>query len=386
MEVLVKMKEALLIGAGSYVIGDSISDGVVLPSLMYLQKEHKIGKVNLVVRSKRSAEFRSSVHRYSKKMGYNFDWGEIVIESPESLEAVNLKEQIAFIVVPDAHHFEYLEYLLTNGVPTWCVKPLTGEGKLSHKLAKMSKDLNIPLWVDYHKRFDVSNQKIKKILFDNKYGLLKLYSVQYSQPQIIPTTDIVTWAKNVNVFQYIGCHYVDQIFYHFPNAKPVRVSATGIPGQLVKNNGPEFDIIHAIIDFKIEETHNLRTDFTVGWSDPNGASGKSHQRLDLQFENGRIIADQKVRGFQSWDHTKITESNPYFFEFLLDKNNEIICSGYGYESIEKFIGICDNQDWQNYRYPWASSTFQTDFVLDAVNESLKENGAWVSIKDVDSLG
>ena len=192
--------------------------------------------------------------------------------------------------------------------------------------------------------------------------------------------DLANWANNVNVFQYIGCHYLDQIFFLFPDSKPIRVSATGITGELQKKSGPEYDVVHAIIDFEISDKHILRTDLVIGWSDPNGASGKSHQRLDLQFENGRIIADQKVRGFQSWGHTKVFENNLYFFEMLIDLNDEnLICSGYGYESIEKFIDICNKKNWYMFNYPWAFNTYKTDYVLDSVNESLELNGGWVNI-------
>ncbi len=377
------MKDVLLVGAGSYVIGDSLSTGVILPSLIYLQKQDQIGIIKLLVRSKRGSKFWDSVQRFQKMFGYNADIEEIVIGSADELHRLTRPGMLAFISVPDMAHEMYIDRFLDLKIPVWVVKPFTGSGVQSLALTKKSYNIGVPIWVDYHKRFDISNQKIKASIRNKEYGNLLQYSVQYSQPQIIPLQDIKAWSEKVNVFQYIGCHYVDQVFFHFPDCQPIRVSATGIPGALARKGGPKYDIIHAIIDFQIEKDWRLRADFMIGWNDPNGANGKSHQRLDLQFENGRIIADQKARGFQIWNASKTLESNPYFFEFLPEMYGIFVkCEGYGFESIKQFVSCCQRSQFSDSEHPWSFNSYKTDVVLDLINQSVACDGKWIEAENI----
>ena len=58
------IKDAIIVGSGSYVIGDSFGRGVVLPSLLYLQKTGKIRNIILAVRSERSPKFYNELEDF----------------------------------------------------------------------------------------------------------------------------------------------------------------------------------------------------------------------------------------------------------------------------------------------------------------------------------
>jgi predicted dehydrogenase len=332
---------AIIIGSGSYVLEDSFGSGVILPSLLAIKE---ITSIQIGVRTPKKKEFWDKVKQLQEALGTNKNIKEFNVKELSKLYKENT---IAFIVTPDETHYEYAKYFIEQKIPTYIVKPLTGNGKQSKELVKLAKKNNVKLWVDYHKRFDMSNKKIKQYIDTNKFGKMSIYSVQYSQPSSMPLENINSWAKNVDVFQYIGCHYVDQIFYLYPNCEPIRISSTGFSGNLINKSDIEYDTIHTIIDFKVDD-RVIRGDFNISWNDPTGSSSKSHQRLDIQFEKGRIIADQKERGLQVWDDIKTNEINPYFFQII---GNEV--SGYGFESIKSFIS-----DEKNNDYPYGYNTYK----------------------------
>ncbi|MCK9409411.1 MAG: hypothetical protein WCX28_12000 [Bacteriovoracaceae bacterium] len=375
------MKRMYVVGAGSYVIGDSFGMGVILPSLLEMARRVSVSEIILIVRSKRNGQFWERVQKIHSNMASSVSVKEVVIAGSNDLSTLDLTECAAFIAVPDDSHHEYAKVFLSHSVPVWIVKPLTGDGHQSYELAKLAYETKTPLWVDYHKRFDTSNQKLRQIVKGNDYGHLHIYSVQYSQPWTIPLQDLAVWANNVDVFQYIGCHYIDQIFYLFPDAVPKRISSTGFEGTLRSKGGPKYDLVNTSIDFELASGRIVRGVFVVGWNDPPGSTSKSHQRIDLQFETGRIIADQKVRGFQLWESRKTEEINPYFFQMLDSLDGKGVGpSGYGFESIKEFFNCLGAPvRFSDKRLPWGWNSYKTDFVLDASKKSLDLSGEWVAV-------
>lgn len=375
-------KKVIIIGAGSYVLGDSFGKGVILPSLIYLQKINKIENITFAVRSPRNAQFYKIIKDYNNLLSSNYIPDIFIYDNINKLEKLDLHNSIAFIAIPDNVHFEIASYLIQKNVPIWIVKPLTGNYELSKQLCELSILHNTKIWVDYHKRFDPSNLKIKEIVDMDILGNLAVYSVQYSQPAILPLNDLKLWANDIHVLQYIGCHYIDQAFFLYPHLIVDRISCHGIEGNLSKMGGPKFDTIHCIVDFKTSNNGNLKFDLNVSWNDPAFAPGKSHQRVDLQFEKGRIIADQKNRGFEIWSENKFEQVNPNFFQFFKSPFSENFePNGYGFESINKFIDIVSSpissKIERSKSLPWGFNSIHTDNVLSMAQKSLDYRGEWV---------
>ena len=157
------IKDAIIVGSGSYVIGDSFGRGVVLPSLLYLQKTGKIRNIILAVRSERSPKFYNELEDFKKLLNTKYTPEIIIYKSIEDLIKLDLKNSLAFIAIPDNVHFEISSFFIKNYVPIWIVKPLTGNFESSKKLCELSLINNTKIWVDYHKRFDPSNLKIKEV-------------------------------------------------------------------------------------------------------------------------------------------------------------------------------------------------------------------------------
>ena len=375
-------KNAIIVGSGSYVLGDTFGRGVLLPSLLYLQKSGKIENIYFAVRSKRTEKFYIEIEEYKKLLNSDYNPEVVIYNKIEEIKFIDLDNSLAFIAIPDNVHYEISSFFIQHSVPIWIVKPLTGNFDESKKLCDLSFKFGSKIWVDYHKRFDPSNLKIKESVDSGEFGDLSVYSVQYSQPAILPLNDLKLWANDINVLQYIGCHYIDQIYFLYPDIQIERISCVGIEGSLIKKGGPKFDIIHCIIDFTTSSKKKIKFDLNVSWSDPKFAPGKSHQRVDLQFENGRIIADQKNRGMEIWSDSRFDQVNPNFFQIFKNPfTEEYSPYGYGFESIERFIEIISNPQSifvENSKiFPWAFNCIKTDYVLSLALKSLNENGSWI---------
>jgi predicted dehydrogenase len=125
----------------------------------------------------------------------------------------------------------------------------------------------------------------------------------------------------------------------------------------------------------------------VGWADPLGAPAKSFQRVELECEQGRVRADQTARGFQVWSDDGTREINPYFFQQLPDPvTGELRPSGYGYESVARFLDFCiaDSQSRGRLResetLPWLRQALLAERLLAAAQASLADAATpWVTV-------
>jgi len=371
-------RQAIVVGAGSYVLGDSWGHGVVLPTLLDERRSGGLDSIHLVVRTPRDAAFHARLAALGAELGLDPSIHEHVLASEAGLEELPLEDSVAFVCVPDSRHATYARAFVERGVPTWLVKPMTGRGDESRALDDLARERDVPLWVDYHKRFDASNKKLAALVDGGSLGRMLLYSVQYTQPWRLPLRELSTWSREVDVFQYIGCHYVDLLFFLFPEAVPRRVSATGLPGRLAAEGGPAHDVVHAVIDFAVAG-RALRADFQVGWNDPGGTPAKSHQRVECIFTHGRIVADQKERGFELWSEDRFDQVNPHFLQVLPDPlRGGTRVEGYGPDSIRGFLAAHDSPAARaSTALPWSAQAWRVDLVLDQVRASLADDGAWI---------
>lgn len=376
-------RTAVVLGAGSYVLGDSFGDGVVLPTLLQEVRDGGLDRIQLLVRSHRDEGFHARLADLQRRLGCAVPVEERLVAGPADLARLDLADAVAFVSTPDATHAGYVEALLHAGVPTWIVKPLADSGTRSERLAQLARSLRVPLYVDYHKRFDPSFRKLETLVRGGTLGPPVFLGVQFTQPARLPLGDLAAWARDVDVFQYIGCHFVDLALWLLPGARAERVSATGLPGRLAQLGGPAFDLVHASLDLLREGGARTRVDLAVGWSDPEGAPAKSHQRVEVVFEHGRAIVDQKERGFETWTPEGFGQLNPHFLQLLPDPSRgRVEAHGYGPESLRRFLGAYRHAESSACeRLPWAAQAVRVDRVVDAVRASLAQDGDWVGVRE-----
>ena len=365
----------LIIGSGSYVIQDPFGPGVVLRSVLQWCKTQgdKACNITLTYHSENTLGPKNKLIQDVMATLQVPSWVVVDFIHTSKIESALEFGNVAacFVAVPDKYHASYVELCARQQCPVWIVKPLTGNLSEAVELQSVCDQSETPVWIDYHKRFDPSNIFLKTKVHQQNLGRLLVYSVDYHQPYTLPL-EVFDWTKDVDVFTYIGCHYVDQIFYLFPHAVAKFVSSSPVKGKVFAATG-QFDGVLANITFEVDG-HELCCPMNIGWFNPKGSPTKSLQRLKAQFEHGLVELDQTQRGVTVWDDSGVSEVNPYFFSEQLDFQGGTAVSGYGYESVKRFLdhiphvgrtpmfgGLC----------PTIKEAVKTEYVLDGVRRSLE---------------
>ncbi|HNX77389.1 MAG TPA: Gfo/Idh/MocA family oxidoreductase [Candidatus Rifleibacterium sp.] len=387
----------LVIGAGMYVTGRfQTGSGTILASLIEASKFVHIEKVVIVARNmanekivaERSKELNSLL-RANLPVTYK--------ALPEDFEQSLRKEiaengyDAAIISVPDHLHFLHASIALELGLHILVVKPLVPTLMEAKSLETLRKQKNLHAMVEFHKRFDETNLWIKKYLSNNELGKLLFIDVDYSQKVSIPTEIFRSWVEKTNIFQYLGVHYVDLIYF-VTGFLPTRAMAIGTSGKLKKLGINNYDSVHAEVVWQKPNDPNdsFVSHFSIGWVDPISTTALSDQKYLLVGEKGRIECDQKDRGLRIVnENTGPLTINPYFSEMLPDRDGNLSFGGYGYRSIECFLkdvsdilnGRKTAQEFDNIR-PSIKQSFVSTRVVEAVNESLANDSSWSTINDI----
>ena len=387
----------LIIGAGMYVSGRSkTGPGTLLSSLAQISKKGFITNVTIVATKASNAdEIDKAVKRINDVIGSNLVVDYQIIGKNVS-EAVDLlcrlqKFDCAIVCVPDHLHFEYGKALISHKVPCLIVKPLVPTLREGVELENLASSLKVYAAVEFHKRWDITNLWIKKALQEKKLGKILYFTVDYSQKLSIPSTTFLGWSSKTNIFQYLGVHYVDLIWF-LTGFKPVRVVAIGTAGAL-KNMGIDtWDSVHASIIWKnpLDKNDWFVSQLSTNWVDPECTSALSDQKYKVVGTLGRLECDQKNRGLEFVTaESGIQQINPYFSEYLPDVDGKNHFSGYGHESISRFIedvfslqnGSEDLINLINTR-PSIKDALISTSVVDAVNRSLKNNFSWEAVNEI----
>jgi predicted dehydrogenase len=212
------------------------------------------------------------------------------------------------------------------------------------------------------------------------------FLVEYSQRKVIPSRIFTAWVNDTNVFQYLGVHYVD-IIYYVTRAVPVKAMAVGQSGWCRENNIDVLDAVHATIMWRLENGGSFVSYLLTNWIDPNTTTAMSDQRIKVTGTAGRYEADQKRRGITVvTDADGVEEPNPDFCTRYLNNDGLVSYAGYGIESIQTFVrDVLDLEsgttslDHLSKTRPTFKESLPSTAVIEAANQSLGENGKWIDI-------
>ena len=241
--------------------------------------------------------------------------------------------------------------------------------------------------VEFHKRFDRANLKLKEILGQGRLGDPLYFIVEYSQRKSIPQEAFASWVEKTNIFQYLGVHYVD-IIYFVTGARPLRVMALG-QKRWLKNHGIDtYDAVHGTIEWAGAGNRTFLSYIFTNWVDPETTSGMSDQKIKVIGTKGRYESDQKRRGvLVVTDEGGIEEPNPDFCSTYPEGSGSLSYQGYGIDSIHSFLrdvidleeGRTTVNDLENLRPTFKDSICSTA-VVEAINKSLARDGSWVEVE------
>jgi len=390
-----KKLNILTIGTGMYVCGRGTDTyGTILPAIYEWKKSGMAGDVYVAGTGSESVQaVREKAAELDKLYGFHLDisyYPQNERRNPEAYrKAVNAipKPACAIVVVPDDLHREIAGYAVEKGLHTLVVKPLAPTVKETLELVELQKKHNVYCAVEFHKRYDRSNLKLRDTIADGKIGEPLYFIVEYSQRKSIPTEKFKKWVETTNIFQYLGIHYVD-IIYWATGAAPLRAMAVGQKKFLVSHGINAYDSIQAVIEWKPASGNIFTSSFFTNWIDPENTSAMSDQKIKVIGTKGRYEADQKNRGIRIvTDANSIEEPNPDFCSMYGASAGDISFKGYGIESVLQFLSdVCGIESGElkiselEGKRPTFKDSIIPAIVIEAVNKSLAKNGAWMKIK------
>jgi D-galacturonate reductase len=381
--------DVLIIGTGMYVSGNGTDGyGTVFPAIIQAKMKGQIDDVHIAGRSK------SSLKAFDLKARAIFNQlaGEIMyFKYPHKVEIDNfayrealskLKKNSAVIVVtPDHLHEEMALDIINSGHHLLVVKPLTPTVEGTRNLIHRAKECNVYGAVEFHKRWDWANLKMREVITNGSIGELQYFHVEYSQRKSIPAEIFRSWVETTNIFQYLGVHYVD-IIYFITRKSPVRLVAIGQKSWLAERGIDTYDSIQVLIEWD----SGFTSSFLTNWIDPEKNDAMSHQKIKVIGTKGRLESDQTERGARLVsDENGTEEINPYFCQPYHDLDiGKIRYRGYGIDSITQFIsdvndissGIKTSSSFDHCR-PTFKESLISSAVVSAVNMSLSSENCWV---------
>jgi len=381
----------LIVGAGMYVTGRGTSGlGTVLPALAQISRQLALGSVTIVAMQPENAELVNRVAaQINQALGTSLRVEYRAIRGSLIETIRDLTIGCAVVCVPDDLHFEVADALMRRNIHCLIVKPLTPTLAEARSLLKLQDNRGLHCAVEFHKRFDEQNLLVRKALREGRLGRPLYMVVSYSQRISIPLETFRSWASRTNIFQYLGVHYADLIYF-LTGQTPVRVSAVGTRGVLDARGVSTWDSVHATIVWRdAHPQEEMVTQLAIGWVDPVATSALSDQKFLLVGSEGRMDVEQKDRGINIVTKAGGIETiNPYFSMLLEDADGSPIFQGYGFKSIMQFI--LDVGDVAASRTspktleamrPSLRQSLVSTAIVEAANQSLASGGAWSKVDD-----
>jgi len=385
--------KVLVVGAGMYVTGrHGTGVGTILASLAEASRHQTIKEVVVVARNPENAKHvAEAARRIDDLLGTRLAVRYQALTGGRSLnDQLRLGDfACAIVSVPDHAHFEVAAELLERGVATLVVKPLVPTVAEAEKLIAIQQKSATYGAVEFHKRWDEGNLLAKRYIAEGRLGRLVYGVVEYSQRISIPTVVFRGWTEHTNIFQYLGCHYVD-LFYYLTDLRPVAAMAVGTRGVLWQRGIKTFDSVHAHVLWNADGKgpHTFTTQLVISWIDPTTTTALSDQRIKIIGEKGRIELDQKNRGIELvTEDSAVQHPNPYFAEFLPGEAGGRAFQGYGYKSIASFLR--DVTDLSSKKTtlealealrPTFKQSLISTAIVEAVNDSLAQDFSWRKIQ------
>ncbi|MFH1791845.1 MAG: Gfo/Idh/MocA family oxidoreductase, partial [Candidatus Omnitrophota bacterium] len=211
----------LVVGTGMYTCGRGTPGyGTVIPALMEWKKGGRLGEVYVAGTSPEGAgEARRKIGGLEKITGvgmpvrYFPQDGQVSPECYKEAMAEIPRPAACIVCVPDHLHSKIAGDAIIKGLHTLVVKPLTPTLKEVNKLLDLQKRHNVYCAVEFHKRYDCANLMLKDRISDGSIGDPLSFIAEFSQRKCIPSKVFSKWVSGTNIFQYLGIHYVDIIYF-----------------------------------------------------------------------------------------------------------------------------------------------------------------------------
>jgi D-galacturonate reductase len=332
-------------GGGMYVAGHGASNkyrGTIGPAILEARRKGWVNRIGLVTTSAETAAVAvGRLKALATDMGVetnDIDQGTVKGEHQLSAWMDNRNYNAAIVSVPDHLHYAVALPLLELNRHCLVVKPLTLSKAHAQELCEAARRRGVVGQVEFHKRYDHSNLILRDRIRQGEIGKPLYAVVEYSQRKMIPQEVFRNWSKRTNVFNYLGVHYVDLLFWA-TGYQPMTVTAWGQKQVLAAAGIDTWDAIQVVITWKSHDSSPFVSTHVSNWIDPDTTTAMSDQTISVVGTGGRIDLDQKNRGVRvALDGSTPQDINPYFtFAHLDQSTGKLHYSGYGIRCILQFI-------------------------------------------------
>lgn len=191
------------------------------------------------------------------------------------------------IATPTPSHAALVNWAIDNNIPFFVEKPLTLNRRLSLKLLRAAKLVNLPTQVGFVMRYLASFQKLKELVDHGELGRDLNYRASMSGNVIDKPQGIKNWKANFNMgggcLNEYGPHLIDLCAFIF--------------GKISKINSVSYEKIHSnyaddrfFIDWKHE--NGPQGFLSLNWSD--STKRKYIVEFFVEFEYASIRVDNSV--------------------------------------------------------------------------------------------
>jgi D-galacturonate reductase len=327
------MTQVGVIGAGM-IVHDQI-----LPSLYQLQRQGKIGEILICARNQSTLDALRENERIKAAFpGQTFqarpgDYKEFLAEL--------WSRSIIIIALPDQLHNQVIMDAIAEDQHIICVKPLVLSAAQSVVIEKESRERELLVAVEYHKRFDDRSLMARKRYREGQFGEFKLGNAWLHEKWYYRDSNFQNWftCENSDAFTYIGCHYVDLVHF-ITGLKPVSVSVYGM-----KEAFPNGNVGYLWADTRViwENGACLNLQNSLGY--PQNGPGSNAQGIVMYCSgNGQgamIRHSDQYRGLEYSTTDHYEEPSPDYFQYVsLGSGPGLTPVGYGYRSIDQLVSAC----------------------------------------------
>ncbi len=342
----------------TFIGGGMIVHDQLLPSLYHLQRIGAVGDIAVVEAS--AARLQHLVNdRYAAAFpGQSFTAHPALDSDPKQEDFQRYRSVIskmppgnlAIVATPDHLHFDVIRFCLEHDQHVMSTKPLVHRHEEAVTIEKLARQRGLFVGIEYHKRFDRRALEARALYKAGRFGQFRLGYACLVEPYRYRYSNFQNWftKENADPFTYIGCHYVDQVYF-ITGLRPTSVVMTGVEGTF-----PNGNVAWMWANGTVTFENGAVLSINAGLGYPERGAGSNDQGITLYCEgpDGKdspqeggciIVHNDQFRGVS---HGYIDDTaagahfrfvNPDYMRLVPWTGPGLKPVGYGYDSVEAIV-------------------------------------------------
>ncbi len=235
---------------------------------------------------------------------------------------------ILIISTPDYLHDKMMLKALEKGINLFVEKPMSKSIKNSEEVIKISKERNLLVGVDFHKRYDPDYISLKQIIESNRLWQ-PLYINAYMEDRIEVPTEWFKWSYNSSPIWFLWTHYFDLLRFVLWQ-EIVKVFAKWQKNVLLSKWIDTYDYIQCLIEFEKWTTATL----TFGWILPKWFESIVQQWMSIVWSKNMLNINSQYRWVRCANNKNSYTMNNHF---MLINEKKKTYDWYWFKPLQEFV-------------------------------------------------